>query len=640
MSYHRARLFTSSGAHLVKQHRQLLIRIRAAMKNWTMLAHGAAIAVLVAAFGGKILSLSIDLARHVSLVDEIMKHGMVRDTGSNIGVMAMYPPLAHWVAAVIGWISGSSGLVAIWLSAIVAVYAAYYSIGRLVLIGSPFIAAPLFLGIFLLLAKSHAQIGWEIIGNFFYPQIVGFAVYFGLIFWLARQRTERVYPALLVGILSPIVYLIQPISGVHLTASVGLFLIVEAVCIWAKQHRLSLIHIAGAASVGAAGLATLAFEPKVRVIILIAGNNGGLGFYFPYGMILLPVCLCVAMSLTNLTLAMRHHSTDQVDRIIGSAGVAAGVLMLLQYLAFVTLGSGSPYAVKKHVFIVVTIGAINLARLLAKRSKIKPLAETWQSLAAVAFAFLATVTILWRSGGLNLEPFLRLQRFATYYAETNKNFRPGQTAVSSSAPATIGFLVSTTILKFPVRQAIDEFALGAADHKEKYLLIDRPADALPCDELGGNIYYEVVLSSCLDRVPLGTPLTFNDGGTGLRFIGAGWSAPEPWGIWGTNQSKIVLTLPPKDYKLTAKVSAFLNLSHSHQAFNVSVNGHYVTTWTFALSDSGARDHTAILPASAIPKTGDTEIEFTATSALVSPMEFGGSVDPRKLGIGLISIMIE
>ena len=62
------------------------------MKNWTMLAHGAAIAVLVAAFGGKILSLSIDLARHVSLVDEIMKHGMVRDTGSNIGVMAMYPP--------------------------------------------------------------------------------------------------------------------------------------------------------------------------------------------------------------------------------------------------------------------------------------------------------------------------------------------------------------------------------------------------------------------------------------------------------------------------------------------------------------------------------------------------------------------
>jgi hypothetical protein len=312
--------------------------------------------------------------------------------------------------------------------------------------------------------------------------------------------------------------------------------------------------------------------------------------------------------------------------------------MLLQYLAFVALGSGSPYAVKKHVFIIVTIGAINLARLLAKRSQIKPLAETWQPLAAIAFAFVAAVTVFWRNDGWNLEPFLRLQQFATNYAETNKKFRPGKTAVQSSVPATINFLVSTTILKIPVQQAIDTF--GAVDRKAEYLLIDRPVDALPCEELGGNISYEVVLSSCLDKVPLGTPLTFNDVGTGLRFIGAGWNAPEPWGIWGTNQSKILLSLPPRDYKLTAKVSAFLNLSHSHQAFNVSVNGHYVTTWTFALSDGGARDHTAILPASAIPITGDTEIEFTATSALVSPKEFGGSVDPRKLGIGLVSIMIE
>src|ERR1700744_4633565 len=71
-----------------------------------------------------------DLVAHFLLVNEIMAHGYVR-IADNLGTMSLYPPGAHWLAAMIGWIGGS-GLAAIALVSIATIYVLYLIIIRLV----------------------------------------------------------------------------------------------------------------------------------------------------------------------------------------------------------------------------------------------------------------------------------------------------------------------------------------------------------------------------------------------------------------------------------------------------------------------------------------------------------------------------
>src|SRR5215467_13193414 len=137
------------------------------MKIGAGLAHGAAIVVLLALFGGKIMSMSWDLVGHLTLAAEIVR----REPPSPLSPpLSHYPPLSHWAVAILVWITSAPELVAIWLAAIAVVYACYYLIGRFLTLCASVFVLPIFFVIFLLLARSHAQIGWEIIVNFFYPQ--------------------------------------------------------------------------------------------------------------------------------------------------------------------------------------------------------------------------------------------------------------------------------------------------------------------------------------------------------------------------------------------------------------------------------------------------------------------------------------
>ena len=607
------------------------------MKIWTRLGHGGALALLLSLFGGTLLSLSIDLASHFSLVDEIMKYGRIRPAAENLGVyMAIYPPLSHWMAAVLGWIIGS-GLVSLWLVAITCVYVSYYVIGRLAATATPFIALPVFAVIFSLLARSRAQLGWEVIVNFFYPQLVGFTVYLFLILWLSRQPPNQVWPALVAAILSPIVYLIQPIIGVHLTAAIVGFLFIEGVCIWFAERRFSKLHAAAIATTIVFGAATVK-HPSVAVMLGISSNDGFLTFGFPGDMLLLPCVLCVAASLANLLSGMRRWPIGHIDRLVGAAGAAAGGLMLLQYLMLLTLNAGSFYAVKKHVFIVVTLGGLNLARLVAQQFRVRSLPAHWQPLAAIGFALFTTVVVFNRGGGWKLEPIIAIQRYAELYVETSATFHPGNTAAfAASVPATINYLVSISALKNPQDRASRAF--GVVDREASYLLVDQPPGGLSCALLG-NSSFAIVPRACWTTTPIATRIEFRYGGNGLRFLGAGWQSPEVWGVWGGPRSTMVLGLPKRQYKLTARVSAFLSPSYPQREFNINVSGRTVATWAFSIGGSETGDRTANIPVDAIPDNGLTEIEIVPTTPLISPAEAGISADPRELGMGLISMVIE
>jgi hypothetical protein len=105
-------------------------------------------------FGRYIHTGSFDLVQHYLLVDEIIKHGGIRtEACQRMGAIAIYPPAAHWMAAIISWIGGS-GLVGIILVTIASLYFCY-------LIGANAPANILIFALaFLLLRFTRSQIGW------------------------------------------------------------------------------------------------------------------------------------------------------------------------------------------------------------------------------------------------------------------------------------------------------------------------------------------------------------------------------------------------------------------------------------------------------------------------------------------------
>ena len=582
------------------------------------------------------------MALHFALVDEIMKWGRVRpDAVLTMDTMVAYPSASHWLAAVFGWMF-SSGLVGLSVIAITAIYTCYFFIGRLLLLHTSSLILPIFVVLFAVLARTHAQVGWEVIGNFFYPQIVAFALYFGIMFWLAQQHDEHVWPVVVAAIFNLLIYVTQPVAGVHLTAALVAFLAVNFVCIRYFKGQWSLPHLGAIAITSMLGLAILRLHPDVYAIIRISNWNGDLDFRFPGSNIVLPVLVCMAGAAINLRWGMARWPSGREDRLLGAAGVASGGLMFLQHILLIAFGTGSYYAVKKHVFIIVTLGAINIARILTRHVPYRrfqsALNPAWQPMAAICMAVIATIVVLNHEQGLSLPQMVSLQKFSEHFAATSPEFRPENTTVAAqSATPVSSLLISITAFSVPYARAVSNF--GNVDPQSKYLIVDRTDDLAGC-AVAGNYLYLAVSSTCFaTEMKPGSLVKFGRGEPGTRYLRSGWFTPEDWGTWGGARSVIDIKIPKQSYKLTASVRAFLVQGHAEQSFDVIVSGRTVATWYFTLKESMA-NKTAEVPADLITENSTTEFAFVSTTPLVSPKRAGVGDDSRELGIGIETMRLE
>jgi hypothetical protein len=139
-------------------------------------------------------------------------------------------------------------------------------------------------------------------------------------------------------------------------------------------------------------------------------------------------------------------------------------------------------------------------------------------------------------------------------------------------------------------------------------------------------------------VKIGDLISFDAKGT--QPLGRGWSAPETWGTWsdGTSAS---LDLPIETQNLNGlnlKVDSFGFLSKTRQSLDVVIQANSVklASTTYSLTDNRkVRDYW--IPAQVL-KTSPNAIHLSfMIKDPISPKALGLSQDPRKLGIGLISI---
>lgn len=122
--------------------------------------------------------------------------------------------------------------------------------------------------------------------------------------------------------------------------------------------------------------------------------------------------------------------------------------------------------------------------------------------------------------------------------------------------------------------------------------------------------------------------------------GHGWGKPEGWGTWSEgNSSLIMLTMIDRtssDVEMVIEGVAYLPEKDMAQRVGVVVNGLSLGQLTYNASTNGGLRAVKI-PGSVIREGGGAlNVEFSIDQPR-SPLELGISVDPRKMGFGLISL---
>jgi hypothetical protein len=135
---------------------------------------------------------------------------------------------------------------------------------------------------------------------------------------------------------------------------------------------------------------------------------------------------------------------------------------------------------------------------------------------------------------------------------------------------------------------------------------------------------------------------FNRDGRGVGFLVQGWSHPESWGVWSDSSfAKLRFHLSPTPagkVVLRIQLKAFLPAESSVREIDVSIANKLIERWRFDPgSPSGERR--LVVPQETIGSDGALEIGFHILNP-ESPAEFGLSGDDRKLGIGLVSLIVD
>jgi hypothetical protein len=142
-------------------------------------------------------------------------------------------------------------------------------------------------------------------------------------------------------------------------------------------------------------------------------------------------------------------------------------------------------------------------------------------------------------------------------------------------------------------------------------------------------------------VTLGPEWTLAANGNLAEVLGDGWSAPEPWGIWGVGNAHVMdITKPAtakQDIELEFDVEAVLTAARSQQVVEVSVGGQTLEIWTFTIAMNRAARGLRVPADLAKPRSaqdGSFSIEFRPRSVKSVAEITPGSDDTRTLGLGL------
>jgi hypothetical protein len=415
-------------------------------------------------FSKHIYTDSGDLAWHYSLIEFIVEHSALPGAHvARLGPMAEYPPGAHLLAAVITSLFGVSVLRVMFLSSVAAVFTLYLLV--IILLGGRnrlecFTSAALLIFFIVLLRGTHVLFGNEIVNEFFYAQLVGDLGFVSLLIVASKLRQ----PAL-AGIFA--IVAVYALAWVYTASATKLALGICLVQVMSLARGYSgerfILLIALALLLPLTIVTHPTFEPMVRN----AAHDGSISIALPF--VLSGSALLLLLAPGIWWLHSRSGSSTQCEPLV-AGGVAIAILAWVQFGLLRLAGLGSPYAVKKHGFMIGTFVAASLAAWLSAmflrselygRLRISPTFVPIYITRWIA-ACLAIVAVLpWR--GEPLDPVIKYDsEVRAIVASSRPPDLLGHTiSVNRELPFVINFAVALAVLQLPgwTPAEIDQFAV-------------------------------------------------------------------------------------------------------------------------------------------------------------------------------------
>ena len=603
---------------------------------------------------------SVDLAHHYALVVRLMEHGNAPfPFDPSLGEMNVYPRLAHQMAAGLGrlW---SSPLMGMQTLAVLSMVLAWAGLSWLISSLPQRTAAIAALALAALFAANHYTLvmplqGDELVGNFFYPQLLGQMLFIAIIPLNMFLEKRAVSAWLRYGLLVPAVYLL---TGIHLLpaltllAMMALMICTELLVMWRRrQPGLAATGVIGAGLLLSA-FGALVSHPGFAVMRDISKQNGYIALrHLDSTVALMSYSGAVALASAVLLLywARRQREASLMAlKYIGLYGLAVSGLCLAQGLAWV-FGFGSEYATRKYVFSLDTVALIDLALLpaLLLSRKAEVAATRWY--AVLQYCVLpAAMTVLVCLTGAS-RPAVRFTQQLVALESTVKALqeRVGRPETGkydyvigvNNSSAVIEYMMSIGQLRLARLENPNAASLLFKRDIDDWSAVDRIVsqengafDRYPACRIGAPLGGLVALKAeCLvRRTRGGTRIELTDANKIFLCTAHGFSGREGGGSWtDAREATLRCPLPQPGGKAPGRVDvevlAFRGDIASMRAV-VGVEGQPLRQ--FAVG--GSRMQTLSLPlgGQAAP---EVVIRFELPDAL-SPRELGLGEDTRRLGL--------
>lgn len=620
-----------------------------------------AVLVVLAWFMDKLWSSSVDLGHHYALVARLAEHFQLPKVVDNsLGEMNIYPHGAHFVAAMLGMLTGSNllGMHVLSLLALVAIWGGL--IYLLMRLPNPTRWWALLSLLGLLKLNKWLDIlqlhGNELVGNFFFAQIVAQA---GLILiiiaaWWCESSTIGTWRRnVLIIVMAWILAYVHLLPVVELLGVFGFLLLQDFL---AQRNFVRAVN-----SLTLLLLATwlVVRHPSYAAMLEISKNEGGFGTESAHSMELMGVYAMLVLLLAGplwwrwQQMNEEQRKTWLVWKYLVFYSMSVAIISLMQWVAL-KLGYGSSYAVRKYMFSVDTALLLEVCLALAwyatRFSPAKVVAPA-HGVAALGVVF-ALITILPGSRDLDTSDLVNLERDLRTLERTVIPAQEGkftyvmdlQRPDGSPYPSTISYLFSIGVFKAPrSTMAYDIYAgkkitrLGAAGT----VISSRNSriDLYPkCHSLATRYGLVVIDARCWGRES-GTWSIIYELSQELKewpCTLSGFGTPESFGRWSTHKkASMVCSVPMVDTGLAKKLmlnaTAFLQRI-PQQRVEITQNGGAPQHYRF---DQKLANQILNIPLQVDAK-GQIRIDFSFPDAR-TPGSLGLGNDSRELGISIQSL---
>ncbi len=441
---------------------------------WLVAFGLALIAVLAFTLGNWMAGRSVDVALHYIMVDYFSRSWHLPPAVDN--PQAGYAPLAYMLGGAIGRLVGQPFL-GMSIASLIFIFFIYVFVFLGLERKSLGATLMSYAGLFLAIAALHstfALYGYEIVGNFFYPQAAGEAAFLASLFVLS-SRERSTAEILLVPLLVLLLGWLYPLGQIKVALGALLLWAVKLGQDWYVTRRLDRRMLGAFAALAVLFVAAIYFHPEFAYFRKLAEHNGATNQAIGLKTIAIVAGLLLVASLGLLALAVPRKLGLTRPFFIATAGLATVAAYSGQALLYFGFSLASEYAVRKHAYALMTLLAAALVALVVEaaervlpRLAARPLPALLGGGAAAMIAAFMTVFILMSHYAEDRTPFLAYQRElranATLQGRTislDRDFPPefnlAASIVDLRLPPALGGFVMVILRRAELDRAVTEF---------------------------------------------------------------------------------------------------------------------------------------------------------------------------------------